>query len=302
MRADEFAPYKKGAGVSGTIKSIGSDTMNNLMAEWCAGFAKFHQGVKSEINGPGSGQAPIALTQGTAQFGPMSRECKASEIEAFEKKFGYEPTGLRTSIDMLAVFVHKDCPLEEITLQQIDAIFSKNRKGGYEEDIATWGDLGLEGEWAAKTISLYGRDSTSGTNQYFKESALFKGDFKDAVKEQSGSSAVVSGVARDKFGIGYSGMGYLTPDVKALAIAEEKGEEAIHPDPTKFNEDYPLWRYLYVYVNYKPKSKLDPLRAEFIKYLYSDEGQTDVKQQKFLPLSPEEAADELQKVGLKPAK
>ena len=123
---------------------------------------------------------------------------------------------------MLAVYVHKDNPIKSLTLQQVDAIFSKTRKGGFEKDIRTWGDLGLTGEWAKKPISLYGRNSASGTYGYFKEHALFKGDFKDTVKEQPGSSAVVQGVASDKYGIGYSGIGYKTADVRAVPLAAER--------------------------------------------------------------------------------
>ena len=179
------------------------------------------------IVGKGSGDAPTALTEGTAAFGPMSRTMKADELDRFEKKFGYKPVGVPTSIDMLGVYVHKDNPIKELTLQQVDAIFSKSRKGGFDKDIRTWGDLGLTGDWANKPISLYGRNSESGTYGYFKEHALFKGDYKDSVKEQPGSSAVVQGVASDKFGIGYSGIGYKTADVRAVPLASKPGGKAV---------------------------------------------------------------------------
>lgn len=291
--------YKKAAGVSGTIRSIGSDTMNNLIAEWCQGFIGFYPDVKKEVNGPGSGKAIVALVEGTADFGPMSREAKTSEIEAFEKKFGYKPVLLPVSIDMLAVFVHKDCPLESLTLQRIDAIYSKNRKGGHKADIRTWGDLGVKGAWASKPISLYGRDSISGTNQFFKEVALFNGDYKDTVKEQPGTSAVVRAVAADKYGIGYGGMGYLTSDVKALAIADEADGEPV-PCLAEFAYDgtYPLTRSLYIAVNYKPGRTLDPLRREFIEYIFSKQGQTDVLKQQFLPVLGEDAIAALKTVGV----
>src|SRR5262245_24410302 len=221
---DDYTPGA--AGVSGNVKSIGSDTMNNLMTLWAEDFRKQYPNVQVEIEGKGSSTAPPALIAGTATFGPMSREMKAQEIDEFEAKYGYKPTSLRTSIDMLAVYVNKDNPIESLTLQQIDAIFSKTRKGGETADITTWGQLGLTGEWANKPISLYGRNSASGTYGYFKEHALFKGDYKDSVKEQPGSSSVVQGVASDRYGIGYSGIGYKTADVKAVPLKGDANQEA----------------------------------------------------------------------------
>ena len=130
---------------------------------------------------------------------------------------------------MLAVYVHKDNPIGRtgLTLQQVDAIFSKTRNGGYASDIKTWGDLGLTGEWADKPISIYGRNSASGTYGYFKKKALFKGDYKDSVKERPGSAAVVQGIASDKYAIGYSGIGYKTADVLAVPLAIEEGADMI---------------------------------------------------------------------------
>ena len=177
-------PYERAAGeVSGSLKCVGSDTMNNLVALWAEGFKKFYPSVREAIEGKGSASAPPALTEGTCTFGPMSRDMKPSEIDAFKEKHGYPPVMVPAAIDMLAVFVHKDNPLAGMSLQQVDAIFSKNRTGGAKDEIRTWGDLGLEGEWKDKPISLYGRNATSGTYGYFKEHALFKGDFKPTVKE-----------------------------------------------------------------------------------------------------------------------
>src|SRR5438309_5423412 len=143
-------PYAKASGVSGNINSIGSDTLNNLMTLWAEGFNKFYPNAKIQIEGKGSSTAPPALIAGTAQLGPMSRAMKGTEIDQFEKKYGYKPTQLRTAVDALAVFVNKDNPIKCLTMAQVDAIFSKSRRYGYKEDIKTWGQLGLTGEWAAK--------------------------------------------------------------------------------------------------------------------------------------------------------
>src|SRR5690606_9156851 len=183
VKVDAKLPtYQPTQGVSGTIKSVGSDTMNNLMTYWSEGFRKHYPNVRVEIEGKGSGTATPALIEGTANFGPMSRPFKQSEINDFEAKFGYKPTQMGTSLDMLAVFVNKDNPIEGMTLAQVDAVFSKTRKSGAKSDITTWGPLGLSGEASKAPIVIYGRNSASGTYGFFKEHALAKGDFKDSVK------------------------------------------------------------------------------------------------------------------------
>jgi len=299
LDVDERLPsYSAVSGVSGSVKSVGSDTLNNLMTFWSEGFRSAYPSVKIEIEGKGSSTAPPALIQGTAQFGPMSREMKDKEETAFEEKFGYKPSRVRVAVDALAVFVHKDNPIKCLSLQQVDAAFSKTKKSGAHSDAATWGDLGLTGEWADKPISLYGRNSASGTYGYFKKKALFKGDYKDSVKEQPGSSAVVQGVASDKYGLGYSGVGYKTADVRTVPLSAEGGECYDAAAENAYSGDYPLARFLYIYVNKNPNSELDPLRSEFLKYVYSKEGQTSVIKDGYFPVSEDLAAEDLAAVGV----
>lgn len=296
----KLTAYQKVSGVSGNIKSIGSDTLNNLMTLWSEGFRSNFPAVKIEIEGKGSSTAPPALIEGTAQFGPMSREMKSKEIDEFEKKFGYKPARIRSAVDALAVFVHKDNPIKSLTLQQVDAIFSKNRKGGYAKDIATWGDLGLTGDWASKPISIYGRNSASGTYGYFKEVGLFHGDYKDSVKEQPGSSAVVQGIATDKYSIGYSGVGYKTADVRTVPIAAGEGKTAFDANAENaYSGNYPLARFLYIYLNQNPNQAMDPLRGEFIKFIFSREGQQIVIKDGFYPVTHALAQDDLKALNLK---
>ncbi len=299
----QLPAYVPGSKVQGSIKSIGSDTMNNEMALWAEGFHGFHPDVKVQVEGKGSSTAPPALISGTCNFGPMSRKMKSQEIDAFEKKFGYKPIQLRTSIDMLAVYVNKDNPIAGLTLQQIDAVFSKTRKGGYPSDIRTWGDLGLTGDWKDKPISIYGRNSASGTYGYFKEHALFEGDYKDEVKEQPGSSSVVQGVASDKYGIGYSGIGYRTSDVRVVPLSNEVGSdvEFVPAEPENaYSGDYPLSRFLYLSLNYKPGSQLDPLHREFVRFVFSKQGQEVVIRDGYLPVPAALAREELKAVGIEP--
>jgi phosphate transport system substrate-binding protein len=277
--------YQPIGGISGNIKSIGSDTLNNVMTLWAEGFKAQYPNVKIEIEGKGSSTAPPALIAGTAQFAPMSRAMKPTEVDEFEKKFGYKPTSVSVAVDALAVFVNKDNPIKCLSLQQVDAIFSKTRKGGIDKDVVNWGDLGLTGEWANKPISLYGRNSASGTYGYFKEEALFKGDYKDSVKEQPGSSAVVQGVASDKFAIGYSGIGYKTADVRAVPLGKKEGSCIEANAENAYSGKYPLARFLYIYLNKNPNEPLDPLRGEFIKYVLSKQGQQAVIKDGYYPIT-----------------
>ncbi|MCC5830414.1 MAG: PstS family phosphate ABC transporter substrate-binding protein [Phycisphaeraceae bacterium] len=302
VRVDEATPeYQRVAGVSGSIKCVGSDSMNNMMTLWAEGFRRVYPNVQIEIEGKGSTTAPPALVEGTAAFGMMSRAMRGQEIDAFEQRHGYRPTQLRTSIDMLAVYVHKDNPIARtgLTLQQIDAIFSKSRRGGHSEDIRTWGQLGLTGEWADKPISIYGRNSASGTYGFFREVALFRGDYKDEVKAQPGSASVVQGVASDRFAIGYSGIGYRTADVVLVPIARNPDADFVEATPENaYSGEYPLARFLYVYVNYRPGSELDPLRREFIRYMFSKQGQEDVVRDGYYPVPSRLGDVELRKVGI----
>ncbi len=290
-----IAPYSKASGISGNLSSIGSDTLNNLMTFWAEGFSKQYPNVRIQVEGKGSSTAPPALIAGTAQLGPMSRPMKAEEIDEFEKKYGYKPSAVRVAVDGLAVYVSKDNPIEKLTLKQVDAVFSKTRKRG-GKDAKTWGDLGLTGEWASKPISLYGRNSASGTYGYFKEVALAKGDYKETVKEQPGSASVVQGVTEDRFGIGYSGIGYRTSGVKPLALSEKGDVYYSTSSEDVLSGKYPISRYLYVYYNAAPGKPVDPLVREFLRFVQSREGQETVVKDGYLPIPGKVAAEELAKL------
>ena len=289
--------YQKVSGVSGNLNSVGSDTMNNLMTLWAEAFLKMYPNVKLQVEGKGSSTAPPALIAGTAQFGPMSRAMRATEIDQFESKYGYKPTLLRTSYDALAVYVNKDNPIEKLTLAQVDAVFSKTRRRGFKGNVTTWGQLGLTGDWASRPVSLYGRNSASGTYGFFKEHALGNGDYKDQVKEQPGSASVVQGVTEDRFGIGYSGIGYKTSGVKIVPLAEKEGSAYSDGNYEDVKTDkYPLHRFLYLYINRAPGKALDPVVKEFCKLIFSKEGQEVVLKDGYLPVTPEIAKQELAKL------
>ncbi len=289
--------YVKVSGVSGNVNSIGSDTLNNLMTLWAEGFRKQYPNVKIQIEGKGSSTAPPGLIEGTAQLGPMSRTMKNTETDAFERKFRYKPTAFPVAIDALAVYVNKDNPVKGLTMAQVDAIFSKSRRRGHNENIQLWKQAGVEGNQGNGPISIYGRNSASGTYGFFKEHALKNGDFKDEVKEQPGSASVVQSVSEDQDGIGYSGIGYLTSNVRAVPLAEKEGAPFMGANQQNAdNGSYPLWRHLYLYVNKAPNKPLDPIVAEFIKFIYSKEGQQVVVKDGFFPLKAGAIEQELKKL------
>jgi phosphate transport system substrate-binding protein len=297
VQVDPAIPaYKRASGTSGNLNSIGSDTLNNLMTYWAEGYKKAYPNVNIQIEGKGSSTAPPALTEGTAQLGPMSREMTGAEKDKFEAKYGYKPTQIRVALDGIAIYVNKDNPTKQLTFKQLDGIFSSTRKRG-GKDIKTWGDLGLTGEWAGKPISIFGRNSASGTYGYFKEHALAKGDYKNSVKEQPGSSSVVQGVAEDKYAIGYSGVGYTTSGVKTIPLSEsDAGPFFGESYENVLARKYPLSRYLYVYVNRAPNKPLDPLLREFFAFVLSKEGQEIVVKDGFFPLTAAVVSEESSKL------
>jgi len=292
----ELVSYERVGGISGNLSSIGSDTLANLMTLWTEAFKRNYPSVNIQVQAAGSSTAPPALTEGTANFGPMSRAMKDKEVESFESRFGYKPTAIRVAIDALAVYVHKDNPLQGLDIAQVDAAFSTTRRCGSQSQIDRWGEFGLEGSWIQRPIQLYGRNSVSGTYGYFKKTALCSGDFKNGVNEQPGSASVVQAVASSLNGIGYSGIGYITSGVKALAISHD-GAEFVEATPANaLSGEYPLSRYLYVYVNKKPGQPLSPIEREFLTLVLSVEGQEIVQKDGYVAVSGAVAAQELLKI------
>lgn len=279
----ELPVYTPVSGVSGNLDSIGSDTLNNLMTLWAESFQAIYPNVHIQIEGKGSSTAPPALIEGTAQLGPMSREMKSTEVDQFESKFGYKPFQIGVSLDALAVFVHKDNPIEGLNLKQVDGIFSSTLKRG-GDPITSWGQLDLKGDWVSRSVSSYGRNSASGTYGFFKSVALLKGDYKSTVKEQPGSSAVVQGIGSDLYGIGYSGIGYKTSGVKVLSLSVDGGKLYEASLENCISGDYPLARLLYIYINNNPVEKLDTLTKEFLKFVLSRQGQEIVVKDGYYPL------------------
>jgi phosphate transport system substrate-binding protein len=291
--------YESTSGVSGNLSSVGSDTLANLMTLWAEDFKREYPNVNIQIQAAGSSTAPPALTERTANIGPMSREMKDNEIEAFESRYGYKPTAVPVAIDALAVYVHKDNPIAGMTLPQVDAIFSSNQRCGYPNNVQTWGELGLSGPWQQRGMQLFGRNSVSGTYGYFKDAALCDGDFKNNVNEQPGSASVVQSVSTSINGIGYSGIGYRTSSVRAVPIARREGDAFYEATPeNSVAGNYPLARFLFVYVNKAPNTPLPPLEREFLKLVLSQSGQSVVLKDGYIPLPARVVEGTMRSLGL----
>ena len=277
--------YEKVAGVAGTLSTTGSDTLAILMSLWAEEFRRHYPNTNPQIHAAGSATAPPALTKGTANLALMSRKMMPSEREAFERGHGYRPTAVPVAIDALSIYVHKDNPIAGLSIPELDAIFSSTRRCGHPSEIQSWGALGVQGELSQRPIQLFGRNAASGTYGYFRIKALCKGDFKRSVNELPGSASVVQSVAVSLNGIGYSGMGYKTTGVRALALAREPGGELVPPSVNAtLSGDYPLGRLLYIYARKEPGRALPPLEREFIKMVLSKQGQQAVIKGGFIPL------------------
>lgn len=290
--------YKAACRLTGRLRSVGSDSMDRVMARWTRDFVAFHPELRTSHEGKGSSTAVPALMESRADFGPMSRPLKAEELAAFETRFGYSPTQIRTAVDALAVYIHPANPLSTkgLSMAQVDAAFSAVRKRGGKQ-VVTWGDLGATGEWAAAPVRCYSRNSASGTYGFFKDEVLLKGDFRGDTQFLPGSAEVVSAVAGDKYGIGYSGIGYKTDKVAALPIIVESGKPAVVPDEAAaVTGRYPIARSLSLVIHRKPGEAASDLHREFITYTLSPEGQAAVRAEGYFPLPEAEVAAELVKL------
>ncbi len=291
--------YHKSSGVAGNLSSVGSDTLANLMTLWAEDFQRLYSNVNIQIQAAGSSTAPPALTEGTATLGPMSRMMKNKELQAFEKRHGYKPTSIRVGIDALAVYVNKDNPIQGLTLAQVDAVFSATRKCGYPRDVTRWSDLGLGGPWKRRRIQIFSRNSVSGTYGYFKKKALCGGDYKNTVNEQPGSASVVQSVATSINAIGYAGIGYQTSGVKAVPLSKRLGTHFVAATRESVaTGQYPLSRFLYLYINKHPNKPLPPLEREFIAMVLSKGGQEVVVKDGYIPLPAAVVVQELVSLGI----
>jgi len=274
------------ASISGTLGAVGSDTMAGLMLRWGETLTTRYPDVKLQFQAGGSASAPTALVAGTTRLGPMSRPMNSGERDNFIERYGYPPLELKVARDALIVVVHRHNPLRALTRQQVDAIFSTSRVCGAEAPIRRWAQLPATRDWSFGSIALHGRNLASGTHELFQARALCGGQFRHDISEHPGSSAVVAAIGESANAMGYAGFNHLTPSVHALSLYNDDGI-AIAPEEAAIQSgDYPLSRYLYLYVNLPPGETLPAAEEALLALIMSEEGQQIARASGFVPLAP----------------
>jgi phosphate transport system substrate-binding protein len=294
------------------LNLVGADIMDEITLGWIKLYRQAYPRLSVTMEARSSGSGVPALTAGTAQMAPVGREALPKEHDDFVKKFGYEPFAIRVATGSLgslgktatSIFlVAKSNPIAGLTFQQLDQIYSKSHKrsGG---DIATWGQLGLTGEWADRPIHLYGLKPPNGIEQFVKWKVLEGGDWRDGIQHVKGKGfthafTVASNDMHTQLGgLTYALLANVTPDVRVLPLAEKAGDPFLMPTiDTVYHHTYPLSRYVYIYVNRPPGTKLEPKIKEFLKAVLSKQGQDVVAEEGvFMPLLPEVIKEELAKL------
>lgn len=282
----KIPPYQLVSGLTGALSVAGSETMKPLTESWAADLRRLYPGFTISVTSAGSEAGLAALLEGKVQIAAMSRRITQQEIVEFKREFGYEPVEVPVAVDALGVFVHKDNPIEGLSLAQLDAMFSKERRRGLEYPINTWGDaLVLEEGWADAPVHLYGRNGSSGTASFFREHVLNGAALKNTMTAGAGSASVVVELVKDPFGIGFSGIGYQITGIRPVPIASVQGGRYVQPSfQTAMDGSYPLRRNLYLYVNRPPKVAASPTLTEYVKFVLSQQGQQIVLAQGYYPL------------------
>lgn len=266
-----------------TLVATGSDTMKNLMQSWADTFKQMYSDVDFRLSTAGSSSAPPALGSGSSHFGLMSRKMRPEEVKEFELKFGYKPTAIRVAIDAIAVYVNKDNPVKGLSLEQVDAMFSRKRKCGASSAITKWDELGVQN---GKKIMFYGRNYKSGTKAMVEKKALCNGEMPRAVREKKSSDDVIAALVKSPNSVGYSSISYREPQLRAVPLAKKMGGEYVAPNrENTLSGKYPLSRFLYIYVNKKHDESLPWLQAEFLKFVLSKPGQQIVAYHGFMALA-----------------
>jgi phosphate transport system substrate-binding protein len=303
----ELTRYSPQTQVKGSLKIQGSETMYPLLSRLSLEFQRRQPNVRIEVRGGGSSKAieeflqpplsktgKVMLKEERSQYFSLvatSRELFDSELKEFVAQHDYEPTAVPVAVDAVAIYVHKDNPLNALTLDQVDSMFSTTRLRGQKDPITQWGQVGLSDGWKDAQIQLYGRDRKSGTRAFFQEHCLGGGEFVPSVHENPGAASVILSLSRDQLGIGYSGLGLESSLVRAVPLAEAEGMPYITPSSaTVADQSYPLRRILYLYLNKSPKASLPPAAQEFLAFLMSQDGQQAAVKAGFFPLPSQQVS------------
>lgn len=285
--------------LKGELKLGGSNTLSHVAAVWIASFQEFYPDAKITIEVNGSLAAIDDVKAGKTDLGLLSRRVRDDEIESFRETFGYPPTVLTPCLERTAIYVHKDNPIKGLTLAQLDAIYSTDRKRGAAEPCRQWGQLGLSGEWAAQPIVLHGRTAETGSQVFLQEAVLLGGAMREDIQNHVSNVDMVKEIAKNPAAIGFAGITYGIPEVRAVPLALAEGEDFVAVDsPEADRGAYPLVRRLQLVVKRDPAQELRPIEREFIKYIFSTQGQEDVVKAGFQAIPAQPAHVALDAVGL----
>ncbi|MEZ6065126.1 MAG: PstS family phosphate ABC transporter substrate-binding protein [Planctomycetaceae bacterium] len=284
--------------LKGELKLAGSNTMSHVAATWADGFRQFYPGVTVTIDVTGSREAVSSVQTGEAHIGLLSRGISSDEVVGYQKAKGHYPQVLAPCLERIAVYVHKDNPIRGLTLQQIDGIFSTTAKRG-GEPIRKWGQLGFPGAWAEQPVVPRGRSGDTGSQVYFQEAVLLGGEFRTDLQNHPDNLELLKGITEDPRSVGFAGLSYDNPNVRAVPVAIQAGTPYVGVDsPEADAGHYPLVRPLQLVINHDPKQPLPAVEAEFIKYIFSRVGQEDVIKAGFQPIPARPANIALDAVGL----
>jgi phosphate transport system substrate-binding protein len=275
----------------GTLIISGSDTMRPLVQAWVDGLRQRHPNLKAKVSGDGSETGLAALLEHRTEIAALSRRMTAAEISEFIKEYGYEPTEVPVANDALALFVHSDNPIAGLSLEELDAMFCRERRRGVLHAIDVWGLVGLMDEWFDAPVQLYGRNGKSGTSYLFREEICKGGTFSARLNDAHGSASVVQELGIDQHGIGFSSIGYRTSSVKPVPIASVKGGRYVEPTfESTMDGSYPLRRNLYFYIAKAPKASPTPAVTELVRFALSRQGQKLALDLGYFPLALPEIA------------
>jgi len=264
------------------IQNKGSDTMVNVAQVWAEEYRKAAPDVEVEVSGGGSGVGIAALLKGAVDIANASRDLKPSEAEQAQKNTGKKPVGFTVGFDALAVYVHKDNPLNEITFEQLTDLYAEGGK------TTRWSELGVKIPGVKDdTIVRVSRQSSSGTYEFFREHALGNRDFRMGSRDLNGSKEVVELVGGTLTAIGYSGMGYATSAIKTLKVTSKPGSPSVAPTVAAVHDKtYPLARSLHLYTLGEPQGAV----KAYIDWILSDAGQKVVEDSGYVPVPPDQRA------------
>lgn len=284
--------YVKSQDVTGDIRSVGSSTISSLINTWSSAFTSLHPGVAIDVTGGGSSTATPALLSGACDIAPMSRPMNDDELQQFTAKFGHEPLRIVVAIDALAVFVHKDNPVESLSLTQLDGMFSASRKRG-SPPIDAWGAVGLTGEWTDRPVHIYGFGDLTGGYALFRDIVLDGGDYNASIRVEPGSSAIVNAVGAYREAVGFASQYFATARTRMVPIA---GDDGVPHSPTEaacLDGSYPLARRLFIYINKQPGQPLPAPTTEFLSYVLSRQGQAAATEMGMFPVPADVAREQL---------